>query len=536
MNRSHQPQSNGRQTGDVRIRAEGIDPIRTKWRLLMLVGAVLLGCSAEQRSVSGADREPRKAVAEAPDEPFGFGLECARDSQKLADAYADLGANWIKLVGVAWELVEPSPPGGQGHRYVWDKVDAHVRPYQKLGLNMLVELKARCHWGGEPFLQDMDTFKGNPSTFPKKEYHDDYAAFVSAVVERYDGDGKDDMPGLKVPIRRWEIDSEAQFLIYWQGTAEQYVEMLEIAYAAVKRADPEAKVVLSGMNFIDLFDDNPSRDTVIQRILALPKDAKNTALRMFDFNSKLLAAGDHYDEIEFHYITNYRAIYGIVDWLRAEQKKQYGRVKPIWAGDAYSGPQFTGAHSLYTPKDADRRHAVLCDPNHPDYAEVEAWYRDEQAQNVVKKFVLAMEMELQGVMMGMLIDWRGRYQFENFDFTGMVDLPSGNPRPVYHTYRMLIDKLQDYRRIERLQRGEQLDVFLYRFHFDDGRVIFVAWREDGELPLKIPVGTPKAVVTEIVSRRGQTAPPVRRCDTTDGVLLLTVGPSPVFVESEGEPK
>lgn len=35
-----------------------------------------------------------------------------------------------------------------------------------------------------------------------------YTAWVTAAVERYDGDGVDDMPGLLAPIRHWEVDNE----------------------------------------------------------------------------------------------------------------------------------------------------------------------------------------------------------------------------------------------------------------------------------------------------------------------------------------
>jgi hypothetical protein len=35
-----------------------------------------------------------------------------------------------------------------------------------------------------------------------------YQAFVRATIERYDGDGLSDMPGLVTPIRYWQVDNE----------------------------------------------------------------------------------------------------------------------------------------------------------------------------------------------------------------------------------------------------------------------------------------------------------------------------------------
>jgi hypothetical protein len=77
-----------------------------------------------------------------------------------------------------------------------------------------------------------------------------YANFVSKLVERYDGDGSDDMPGLTVPIKHWELMNEPEFqtdIVYFQGTPAEYAEVLEATYNAVKQADPEAYIVQGGM-------------------------------------------------------------------------------------------------------------------------------------------------------------------------------------------------------------------------------------------------------------------------------------------------
>ncbi len=77
-----------------------------------------------------------------------------------------------------------------------------------------------------------------------------YANFVTKLVERYDGDSIDDMPGLTVPIKHWELMNEPEFQvdpIYFQGTAADYVDTLKVTYQAVKQADPEASIVQGGM-------------------------------------------------------------------------------------------------------------------------------------------------------------------------------------------------------------------------------------------------------------------------------------------------
>ena len=70
------------------------------------------------------------------------------------------------------------------------------------------------------------------------------------MVERYDGDGKDDYDGLKYPIKYWEASNEPSMqneeLTFFQGTPEDCFEILKATYAAVKKADEEAFVLHAG--------------------------------------------------------------------------------------------------------------------------------------------------------------------------------------------------------------------------------------------------------------------------------------------------
>ena len=78
-----------------------------------------------------------------------------------------------------------------------------------------------------------------------------YKNFVSKLVERYDGDGADDMPGLTIPVKHWEVLNEPEFqeepLIFFQGSSADYFEILQATYETVKKADPEALVVQGSM-------------------------------------------------------------------------------------------------------------------------------------------------------------------------------------------------------------------------------------------------------------------------------------------------
>lgn len=87
----------------------------------------------------------------------------------------------------------------------------------------------------------------------------DYAAYVRETVERYDGDGVGDAPGLLRPVRYWEVDNEpdlhnsrpprdarrkvdpATF-----ETPAEYARVLVVTADAIRQADPAARVLNAG--------------------------------------------------------------------------------------------------------------------------------------------------------------------------------------------------------------------------------------------------------------------------------------------------
>jgi hypothetical protein len=87
---------------------------------------------------------------------------------------------------------------------------------------------------------------------------DGYARWVGSVVERYDGDGQGDAPGLLRPIRYWEVDNEPDMhcnkpfpgsMVTSPGvfeTPEQYATVYRATAAAIRKASPEASIMNAG--------------------------------------------------------------------------------------------------------------------------------------------------------------------------------------------------------------------------------------------------------------------------------------------------
>ncbi len=457
---------------------------------------------------------------------FGYGIEYAE--RGFAKVYSPVGADWAKIPLVDWGRIEPNPPSKGVHKYEWARLDEIVTEYQKYGYKLLVVLKVRCKWGSKPAKAEHRGKAGYPSTAPKPERMGDYAAFVRAIVERYDNDGIDDMPGLKMAIGGYELESEAQHSLFWQGTAEEYGKVLEVTYKEAKKADPNILIFLTGLNFADMFDDMGSLEAVERRIGKLLPQQRSFANESLSFIKKALSYGDYFDAVEFHYINDYRGVYGQVEYIQRELKR-HGHTKLIWAGDAAAGPFFVpnaASFNPYMPKaDAERTFKQLGNKRDAKHQQTADWFLSEQSKNIVKKFVVGQEAGLAGIMMGNTKDWPG-YSIPNFVFQGMVD-PDKTPRPAFYAYKLLIEKLKGYETIQRLKYDS--NVYAYRFSGGGKKPLYVAWAEKGGATVQLKTKAKEIPLTQPPTLRVQKTPHVEKLSSKGGTVTLRLDSVPVFV-------
>ncbi|MBI4614760.1 MAG: hypothetical protein HY720_14205 [Planctomycetes bacterium] len=316
-------------------------------RVLVLLLAV--GCRGGIPIAGHDDPPTREEMERRRSSPFGieYALPLQRGSAQtpdVAEIYRGLGARWVKFQGVRWEGIEPAPPREGRHEYRFERLDEFVLAWQRAGYHVQVHLQASSAWAGsegtgpatEGFGWKVMEFFARPPTVPKEEFLDDYEAFVEAVVERYDGDGVADLPGLVAPILDYEIESEVQHLPFWASGVEDYHRMLGIACAAVHRASPSARVLLSGIHVGEFVADDPPDDVLEARFRkateGLPEAGVELAARVRLFLPRILSFTDRYDAVEFHSLEDTaEAIPGTVRWIR-RQMGEGGREKPIWAG------------------------------------------------------------------------------------------------------------------------------------------------------------------------------------------------------------
>lgn len=467
------------------------------------------------RKGSGSENGSLSIPAEAARSPFGieyvFPGRPGFHTEQTAETYKDIGAKWVKFQYCPWKMFEPNAPRDGTHTYTWQQMDNHVRWWQERGFQIQVCVKCLNEWavqdpklhlfGYPPRLQEkkhLDLLKTHgASNAPKAAHRDDWMDFIGALVERYDGDGIDDMPGLRFPILYYESESEAQHWTYWLGSLEDYAATLKMLHKAAKEACPEVRIILSGIELGGTARDGPDDEVMRQRrdamLERLTPGQKVYFRNISSFIEGSLALGDYYDIVEFHALVDYTAIPGTAAYLR-RKLAELGYEKEIWAGDASSAPEvgtlaslFGGPENYEGPRGRICR--ILATPDDPEHAEIKAWYQREQASLTVKKYIVAIEARLAKIFMASLEDWVGS-PWPNHGLTNR----DGTPRPVYRAIQFLTRTVDGFEDEKRLELGEGI----YAFQFVvGGNAVYVLWYELDQNQLDLPSSGDPAITVSL---------------------------------------
>lgn len=238
----------------------------------------------------------------------------------------------VRDMGAGWVRPHPGPfiwgkmQKGTGDDYNFSGSDDIVKSAAKYGVKVLATLWPYADWDqkqhpsyktceikNDEFSREFGNFRCNPFNWER------YEKWVMAVVERYDGDGTDDMPGLKVPITHWEVFNEPDLnynqsktfglQFYTEGPAE-YIELLMKTHDAITASDPNALILIAGAasgeeQHLSFYEEVFADDTIT----------------------------DYFDIANIHCISSGDiASFNVEPYKELLQK--YGINKPIWATEA----------------------------------------------------------------------------------------------------------------------------------------------------------------------------------------------------------
>ena len=481
--------------------------------------------------------------------PFALGVEYM--TMGLAEAYARTGVQWAKAMGsgFAWGDIEPNPPVRGKHTYNWTHPDRLILEYQRAGFRHF-HLYVRClnRWASSKPVKAI----GGGSWPPKSQYLPDYVAFLRALVQRYDTKSPNHAPGLLYPVEYFEIEAEWG-TGFWQGTLDEYLELLRVAYPAIKAANPNAKVILQGFFLAGVFEGHPDPKDIPAILAAIPEPRRQASQQYVADIRALLRHPELFDVVEFHSLSDWSEITGMARFLR-QTMLENGYQKPIWVGDV----NYTASPLVfwgipvppYTQKQKpaiDRTLKAMANTQDPEHDTAMQWFRAEQARGLVKKTVLAMAEGLAGINIGNLSDWgifalvpgiTGTAAFQGMMDTQGIPPRPGKPRPAYQALALVSQKLGGFAAVRSLEAGP--GVYAYEFHVGSRRV-YCMWYDDGKRYLPWDA-QPKAMARVPVANGSYTlvgtpiGPATRRAETitvADGAARIQLDATPLFLESSG---
>ena len=104
-------------------------------------------------------------------------------------------------------------------KFTWEKADKYVVYAQEHNQTILATIWPHANWeqktckrkkAKSPFGKRFTKYLSKPCSM------DDYKNFLVKLVDRYDGDGSNDMPGLTKPIKYWDVMNEPEFKMFFK--------------------------------------------------------------------------------------------------------------------------------------------------------------------------------------------------------------------------------------------------------------------------------------------------------------------------------
>lgn len=324
---------------------------------------------------------------------------------------------------------------------------------------------------------------------------------VQSVVERYDGDGYQDMPGLTRPVKYWHVEQEMSF---WLSTWPQYVTYLGATRRAILAADPTAHVVSIGLDSAQLWGEAHNAGYVSEA----PSANQTFTQSQLDNNQTAVTTilqGGGYDILDVHSYEEANIVKGKMDFVRSLMPNP---ATPIWCIES-GGP----------------------------YLRRDQGYSDTlNAQMVVRLFTEAFACGVERYNIYLYQFGSGAFATEPWN---NMPLTNGGTavtslKPSYYAYQQMTRKLSGFTSVQDLTSRaapiEDDNVFHIRFT-TNGKPVDVYW-SGIDSTVSAPVNAATALITHIPTKAGDTSTNTR-VDTvlvTNGAIALRVTSDPVYVE------
>ena len=201
--------------------------------------------------------------------------------------------------------------------FSWEAADKYIVYAQEHNQKTIATIWPHANWeqksckrkkARSPFGRKFTKYLSKPCSM------EDYKNFLIKVVDRYDGDGKNDMPGLTKPIIHWQIMNEPEFKMFFKGTEDDFVEIFNFSSKLIKSKQKDAVIIMAGA--AGMFTENKKY-----------------------WKSALPKIKDHFDIAAIHHITPPDGKCDKEFWVDefSSLLKSLNIKKPIWVTEAMIG-------------------------------------------------------------------------------------------------------------------------------------------------------------------------------------------------------
>ena len=436
------------------------------------------------------------------------------------------------------------------------RLDAFVREYQKNGFSTLtVCLKPHSPWASiDPGFSKLMINLKNAS--PKPKYIPAYRKWIQSVVERYDHDGKDDMPGLRAPIVYLEIGSE--FSTYQPEPVKEYLNTLKHAYQAAHAASSKIQVAHAAFLTTPVDFSRAKHPRDYQKVFNSTKMHDSTH-GIADMRA-VLDHPKYFDVINIHPLGDPYEIEHIMRWLNYEMKQRRYH-KNVIISDTINtsyiawGPATTCQGNRQhlgtlippaTEKDRCKLANYFTKLVDKDKKTLQ-WTRAFVAADHVKRTLIAAEQNIKVIHLSFTTDlpilttkfaragagisaWGGMVR-QNF-FHQIVER-----YPNFYSIQQMGNHIVGYDSIERIAHKNKM-IRIYKLQ-KKNKTVWVCWLNPGKILLpndrvphqkaKLKVNRSRLFYESVITKMKQTAPNRKAITAKDGFLQLDLTPTPIYV-------
>ncbi|MBD3386337.1 cellulase family glycosylhydrolase [candidate division KSB1 bacterium] len=200
--------------------------------LLFLIILALNGCQQDTNDQLIYDQLVKTEKTGFYHVPIGLCEDYPEETTTLETIRSDfelLKRTGVKFLRISfgWDAIE-----SQKDQYDWLFWDDFVKmAVEEYNITLIPYICYTPRWVSTAPAEDSLQFWNHPP----KDY-DQFGEFIYDLVSRY-----------KKWIKSWELWNEPDIRIYWKGTTADFARFTKIGSKAVRRADPDALVVLGGL-------------------------------------------------------------------------------------------------------------------------------------------------------------------------------------------------------------------------------------------------------------------------------------------------